>query len=141
MGWSQGSIFRKFQEVPNFQVLLDFYLTISKNFPISVGLRSGRTQTRHQCQGGGGLSPPCPPMNLLPFQIHWNLSQKFPFFWCPFTLLEATFVQIPFEIFILFLMPYIFIYFLKPPIFFALIFFFSIFMIIPLISNTACKKS
>ena len=94
-----GSFFGKSQGVPNFQVLLDFYLTISKNFPISVGLRSGRTRPRHQCQGGEGLSPSCPPMNLLPFQIHWNLSQKFPFFWCPFTLLEATFVQIPFEIF------------------------------------------
>ena len=54
-----GLIFRKFQGVPNFQVLLDFYLTISKNFPISVGLRSGRTRPRHKCQGGGGLSPPC----------------------------------------------------------------------------------
>ena len=42
---------------------------------------------------------------------------------------------------ILFLMPYIFIYFLKPPIFFALIFFFSFFILIPLISNTTCKKS
>ena len=38
-------------------------------------------------------------MNLLPFQIYSNLCQKFQFFQRTFTQLEATFVQIPFEIF------------------------------------------
>ena len=36
-----GSIFGKFQRVPNFWVLLHFYVTISKIYPISVGLREG----------------------------------------------------------------------------------------------------
>ena len=39
LGQSQGGL-------PNFRVLLDFYVTISKKFPISVGLREDQTQTQ-----------------------------------------------------------------------------------------------
>ena len=40
-----GSIFGKFQGVPNFWVLLHFYALISKKFPISVGRRGRGDQT------------------------------------------------------------------------------------------------